>query len=224
MAGSDERMQVDDPARIRALAHPIRLALLEMLGDVVDATATECAEQVGESVASASFHLRQLEKYGYIERAEPRGREKPWRLVARQWGAAPAPGNADSVASVLGLAGLVVDREHARLRGYFDAVGRDTAEHEWAGSSMVGTSSFWATRDELAALGEQIVALVEPFTGRIGDPSLRPEGARLVRMFATLNAEPGSVPTGAPDAGPDATNTDETDTDERTTDEAGAQS
>ncbi|GLI28270.1 transcriptional regulator [Agromyces rhizosphaerae] len=206
MAGSDERMQAGDPARIRALAHPIRLALLEVLGDVVDATATECAERVGESVASASFHLRQLEKYGYIERAEPRGREKPWRLVARTVRhPAPTPDVADSMASVLGLAGIVVDRQYARLREYIAVAERGGLEDDWLGSSMVGTSSFWATRDELAELGESILALLEPFEGRIADPTLRPEGARLARMFATLNADPDSVPTGAPTSTTDET-------------------
>src|SRR5690606_30942861 len=62
--------RLDDPARLRALAHPIRLRLIEELGDLGEATATDCARRVGESVASCSFHLRQLEKYGYVERAE----------------------------------------------------------------------------------------------------------------------------------------------------------
>src|SRR5690606_31380155 len=72
---------ISDPGRIRALAHPLRLELLDHLRDVGEATATECAAQVGESVASCSFHLRMLAKYGFLERAERRGKEKPWRVV-----------------------------------------------------------------------------------------------------------------------------------------------
>src|SRR6478609_1084108 len=71
------RERITDPERIRALAHPVRIALLAHLSDVGEATATQCAEAVGESPANCSFHLRMLEKYGYIERAERRGREKP---------------------------------------------------------------------------------------------------------------------------------------------------
>src|SRR5690606_35097379 len=82
---------ISDPARIRALAHPTRLKLLEILGGVEDATATECAPLVGESVASCSFHLRMLAKYGYVEPAERRGREKPWRLVTRRRDLRPDP-------------------------------------------------------------------------------------------------------------------------------------
>src|SRR5450631_4071471 len=42
----------------------------------------------GESSASASFHLRQLAKYGLVEEAGGgRGRERPWRAtaMAAQW-------------------------------------------------------------------------------------------------------------------------------------------
>src|SRR6478735_6747999 len=72
-----------DPERMRALAHPLRLRLLSLLDDEGEATATRCAEVTGESVASCSFHLRMLAKYGFVEPAERRGREKPWRAVGQ---------------------------------------------------------------------------------------------------------------------------------------------
>ena len=55
---------------MRALAHPVRLALLEVLADAGQLTATEAGERIGESPANASFHLRQLAKYGFVEEAE----------------------------------------------------------------------------------------------------------------------------------------------------------
>jgi hypothetical protein len=46
------------------------------------ATATRCAEVLGESVASCSYHLGILAKYGYIEPVPGQpGREKPWRVI-----------------------------------------------------------------------------------------------------------------------------------------------
>ena len=73
--------EVTDPRAMRALAHPIRLALLEALADAGTLTATEAGERVGESPANASFHLRQLAKYGYVEEAEKgAGRRRPWKL------------------------------------------------------------------------------------------------------------------------------------------------
>ena len=68
---------------MRALAHPVRLALLEALTDAGQLTATEAGERVGESPANTSFHLRQLAKYGFVEEAEGgTGRRRPWKLRA----------------------------------------------------------------------------------------------------------------------------------------------
>jgi predicted ArsR family transcriptional regulator len=75
---------IGDPVRLRALAHPIRLDLLERLATDGPLTATEAGERIGQSSGSTSFHLRQLERYGFVE-AVPgvSGRQKPWRLAVR---------------------------------------------------------------------------------------------------------------------------------------------
>src|SRR3954451_13018756 len=75
--------EVTDPKAMRALAHPVRIALLEELAIHGQLTATEAGELVGESPANTSFHLRQLAKYGYVEEAEGgTGRRRPWKRVA----------------------------------------------------------------------------------------------------------------------------------------------
>src|SRR5215510_7400059 len=75
--------ELTDPKAMRALAHPVRLALLEALTDAGALTATEAGEIVKESPANASFHLRQLAKYGYVEEAEGgTGRRRPWKRKA----------------------------------------------------------------------------------------------------------------------------------------------
>jgi len=76
------RRRLDDPRTIRALAHPLRLHLLQLLLQRGPLTATEAGDLVGESPASASFHLRQLARYGYVEEAGGgTGRRRPWRAV-----------------------------------------------------------------------------------------------------------------------------------------------
>lgn len=73
-----------DPQRLKALAHPIRLDLLERLRTDGPLTATEAGERIGESSGSTSFHLRQLERYGFVEPVPgSSGRRKPWKLVER---------------------------------------------------------------------------------------------------------------------------------------------
>src|ERR1700678_1402201 len=84
-AGTDkpgtELQTVSDARTMRALAHPVRIALIEvlMLGGAM--TATEAGERIGESPTTCSFHLRQLAKYGLAEEAGGgRGRARPWRM------------------------------------------------------------------------------------------------------------------------------------------------
>lgn len=178
-----------DPERIRALAHPIRLELLDFLKDTDEATATECAEHVGESVASCSFHLRMLAKYGFIERAEPRGREKPWRVRERDatFDARPDADVPGSLLAVQELASLSVIREADRVGRFLAQADREP--DEWIQASTVTTGAFWVTVDELAEFSREVQGLLERFSERT-DPAQRPEGARRARFFATINPDP----------------------------------
>src|SRR4051812_18073890 len=74
--------ELRDPRVLRAMAHPFRLRLLDLIVRRGSLTSAEAAEATGENTASCSFHLRQLAKYGFIEPAERRdGRERPWKRV-----------------------------------------------------------------------------------------------------------------------------------------------
>ena len=68
---------------IRALAHPVRIALLEALVREGPLTATEAAELLADSPGNMSWHLQTLAKYGFVEEADGGvGRRRPWRRVA----------------------------------------------------------------------------------------------------------------------------------------------
>ena len=65
---------------MRALAHPLRWALLEALLHAGTLTATQAGEILGETPANCAFHLRTLARYGLVEEAGGgKGRERPWR-------------------------------------------------------------------------------------------------------------------------------------------------
>jgi DNA-binding transcriptional ArsR family regulator len=69
-----ELRDVSDAQTLRALTHPVRIALLEALSMGGGAmTATQLGEQIGESPTTCSFHLRQLAKYGFVEAAARAG-------------------------------------------------------------------------------------------------------------------------------------------------------
>ncbi len=184
--------RITDPARLRALAHPLRLRLFDLLTERDELTATECAEAVGESVASCSFHLRTLEKYGFIERAPGRGREKPWRALSRSWDMRPDPELPGSLAALRELAVLGLDAEWQRARTYFVEIENET--DDWVQASTFTRSTFWATAEELSQLSQDLQRITERFAGRSADPGLRPPGARFSRMMAIANPEPWSSP------------------------------
>ena len=78
--GAMDTRKITDARAMRALAHPVRLALLEALAHAGTLTATQASELLGESPANCAFHLRTLAKYGYVvEAGGGRGRERPWR-------------------------------------------------------------------------------------------------------------------------------------------------
>lgn len=76
------RRQVDAKSLL-GLAHPLRIQIQDQLGLHGPATATQLAARLGESSGATSYHLRQLEKYGFVEEDPNRGsgRERWWRRV-----------------------------------------------------------------------------------------------------------------------------------------------
>ena len=83
----DDVRQLTDSQTLRALTHPVRIALIEalLLGGAM--TATEVGERISESATTCSFHLRQLAKYGFVEEAGGgKGRSRPWRPALSLYG------------------------------------------------------------------------------------------------------------------------------------------
>lgn len=181
----EELPRISDPVRIRALAHPLRLELMDVLVDG-PATATECAEATGESVASCSFHLRMLAKYGFIEPAERRGREKPWRLTSPGRDIRPDD-EPESVRAAGEIAQLFVEHSVEGIREWLSSVVNESKE--WIHASTINGSQFWATSEELAEFSQIIQNLTAPYAGRNDDPSLRPGGARPISLFAAAHVD-----------------------------------
>lgn len=175
-----------DPQRIRALSHPVRLRLLELLDDG-PATATECATAIGESVASCSFHLRMLAKYGWIEPAERRGREKPWALVTHGRDVRPTPDDPDSVRTVAAMAAVWLEHEVEHVRTFLAAAPHEP--DEWVQASTLYESKAWATAEELAELSRTVQRLTDLFDERRDDPTKRPPGARPIRVLAAVHVD-----------------------------------
>jgi len=106
---------LDNPVAIRALAHPVRLALIGLVGREGPTTSAEAARELGISQALASHHMRQLAKYGFLEpAAEHNGRDRPWQVtaVATSWrGAGGDPQSAEAAVDIAGNNNTVFSNE-----------------------------------------------------------------------------------------------------------------
>jgi predicted ArsR family transcriptional regulator len=67
---------MSDPRTLRAIAHPTRGRILDELGAVGPMRAADVGEALGIPANQASFHLRQLAKYGVIVPAPEAARDK----------------------------------------------------------------------------------------------------------------------------------------------------
>jgi DNA-binding transcriptional ArsR family regulator len=177
-------MPITDPMAIRALAHPLRLDLLDLLAATGPATAAQCGRTLGVSQASCSFHLRQLSKYGLVEDAGPGSdrRERQWRVP-----------NPRPVLRVNGLTGgdrvigreferIVVERETGAILDHLD-----TGE---PGAKFVSAIAL-VSPEEADELRTAWKALIEPYLDRAARPGHRP-----MRMFmaATPLPDPSAAP------------------------------
>jgi DNA-binding transcriptional ArsR family regulator len=165
-----------DVRAVRALAHPLRLKLLDLLRFEGASTATLLAAHVGESSGATSYHLRQLARFGYIEEAPgPGGRERWWRYRERP---VVVPGGDDAGSSRQLLAELLSREAHA-LDRYMAERSRLT---EWDDAAFFQSRALRLTPAELDELRRGIETLVSSF--RRADADDARADARPVRVLA----------------------------------------
>lgn len=187
--------QLTDPQAMRALAHPVRIALIEVLSLAGPLTATEAGERIGESPTTCSFHLRQLAKYGFVEEAGPgRGRSRPWRMTRIGMTFANSSDDPEVELAAGALSRLLRERQLARYQTWHET--RSSYPKEWREAAHDGEYLFYLTLDELRALDRELTELLLPrFRERLTDPSARPKGAVPVEvlLFAYPIAPPAET-------------------------------
>lgn len=174
--------RITDPRALRALSHRTRWKLIELLNMQPTATATQCADFTGESVASCSYHLGMLAKYGFVEQAGGgAGREKPWRLVSRDQSWSSEGMDPEGALAVEALTEVFLDHEVDRMKQYVRR--RDREPEEWRQLGMLTTTLAHLTPEELRELNRDLRAVLDRYWNRTEDPDLRPPGSRPVRLF-----------------------------------------
>ncbi|HZB23852.1 MAG TPA: winged helix-turn-helix transcriptional regulator [Gaiellaceae bacterium] len=84
-------LTIEKPEQLKALGHPLRLRVLELLGENdEELTNRELAQRLEIDPGHLHFHVRTLLKAGLIQRSHGgHGREKPYRAVAHTIRVAP---------------------------------------------------------------------------------------------------------------------------------------
>lgn len=177
----DEPLRLTDPKAMRALAHPVRMALLDLLGVAGTLTATQASEILGESPANCAFHLRTLAKYGFAREAGGgRGRERPWTRTRRVISISSAQQDNPQAAVAAGALGSVYfERWAERARRVFGSHERLPG---WERATQMNRSAVFLTAEETVQVGHEIQEIIDRYRGRERDPSQRPAGGLPVEV------------------------------------------
>lgn len=180
---SDRTVTVREPQVLRALAHPLRGRLLGLLRLDGPSTASRLAERVGESSGTTSYHLRQLEQYGFVAEVEGRGtaRERWWQAqhMMTSW-------EADELIDQPG--GFEANEQ--MLRHQVEGWGRELrawTEHgrqhgpQWAAVAGLSDYVLHLTPQETRALLDELYAVLDRWSGGHREPR---DGTTLVNVLA----------------------------------------
>ena len=179
-----EDIKLTDPRALHALAHPVRIAILDLLQEREAATATECAAVVDASVQSCAYHLRTLAKWGLVAEAPgPDRRERRWKLrvsgfdVPKLQAASP-----QFKAAWRALRGRLVERDLDLLRRFLEAEEKFRPEQHDA--STIRNRTLYGTPEELQLLADRVSALLASHARR--RKAERPEGSERVHAVFWL--------------------------------------
>jgi DNA-binding transcriptional ArsR family regulator len=182
--GLSDIREITDASTLKALAHPVRIALIEALSLERAMTATELGERIGESPTTCSFHLRQLAKYGFVEEAGGgKGRARPWRMTSRGYRFRDTSDDPETQVAAGILSRLIRERQLGRYWTWRTTQASYPTEWRDAASDMEHV--FYMTAGELAQFNAELADLLIPrYRERMTDPTQRPPGAVPVELLA----------------------------------------
>lgn len=184
MVESKPRMDLG-PESLKAFAHPLRMAMYSALQSGGPATASGLARRLGESSGQTSYHLRQLERHGFVEDdpGHQGGRERWWRAVGFDMSSPELLADpATEPAARLVLHQTVAERAGA-LTAWIENI--DADPESWAG--LLSSTTVAMTRDEMQGFVERLQAFLErevqPFRE---DSRTAPAGAQRIRIHGDV--------------------------------------
>ncbi|UKJ64107.1 helix-turn-helix transcriptional regulator [Cellulosimicrobium cellulans] len=186
-----ETFRVQDPAALRAIAHPLRQRILMELAVLGHARAADLAQATGEPANSVSFHLRVLAKAGMIVEAPEHARDRRdrvWKNVAQSY--AVEPGTPDAVRHVVRPALAWAEETFRR--------GSETGARE---DRILALSTLVLTAEQAATMSRELAELLERWTARSLEegraaPQERRETYQALAVLAPRDLPPTDEATG----------------------------
>jgi len=164
---TEERHRGDrvlDTGALRALAHPLRVRIYDILSQYGPQTASSLAERLGESSGSTSYHLRALAKHDLIQECADRGTGR------ERWWERPVGGvsfaNADAMKTPAGRSAtqLIMNEflrnRHEQLMQFVNR-GLSGADDVWEDGTMISTATAQLTPEQSKELSLRIMALID---------------------------------------------------------------
>ena len=177
-----------DARGMRALAHPVRLAILTRLQADGPSTATRLSETVGASPSVTSWHLRQLAAHGLVRDASDsaalrdHGRERWWEAVSRGFRFAADPGD-DGIEAARALE-RVMESVDGDIVGRWREEDEPRLEPEWRRLAGRANTRIVVTATELQEIESAIEQVLAPYVLRKDEPDdTYPSEARWVRLL-----------------------------------------
>jgi DNA-binding transcriptional ArsR family regulator len=151
---------MNDVRVLRAIAHPVRNRILSEMAATGPTRAADIARDLGIPANQASFHLRQLAKYGLVEEAADEGRDRRdrvWRLVAPE-GFALDMGTLEQEPG--GKAAVSVFRQQSAAWAHQVVEAAYSPEHEPGTMQSVTSQAIKLTKEEARDFNDELEEVV----------------------------------------------------------------
>lgn len=164
--------RVLDAGALKALAHPLRVQIYDILSSYGPQTASSLAALTGESSGATSYHLRALARHDLIREMTDRG------TARERWWERPAGGitfaNPEAAQTPSGRAAMQVvmteslNRRHQQLMEFAMRRIEDEPE-EWREPTLISTGTARLTPEQLGEVSRQMQAVIEEAVARYRD-------------------------------------------------------
>jgi DNA-binding transcriptional ArsR family regulator len=194
----ESRRQISEPDALEALAHPVRLDLINYLMASGPATASTCARAVRDTPSNCSYHLRVLARHGLVgEVVSEDGRERPWQALITGFDT-EAQAVVPTAPAAARLMAVSLQRDQQLARDYLAR--RDELPATWRAADAYHTYTLRMGADELSDLGWRLDALIRPYLSATREAA--PADAELVHLAVHAFPLEHPLARGGPDAQP----------------------